>query len=62
MRENIIQKRKELGLTQKAAAKQIGIAQPSYCDIEHGKKNPSVNTAKAIGQVLGINWAELFEE
>lgn len=61
MRKNIIQKRKELGLSQKDAAIRVGISQPAYCDIEHGKINPSVKTAKSIGEVLGIEWSELFK-
>lgn len=62
MREYITQKRKELGLSQKDAAAKVGISQPSYCDIEHGKINPSVKTAKAIANVLGFEWTKLFEE
>lgn len=61
MREFIIQKRKELGLSQKDTAAKVGISQPSYCDIEHGKINPSIKTAKSIGAVLGFDWAILFE-
>ena len=61
MREHIIQKRKEIGMSQKDAAAKVGISQPSYCDIEHGKINPSIKTAKAIGELLGVDWTKLFE-
>ena len=61
MREYIIQKRKVIGMSQKDAAAKVGISQPSYCDIEHGKINPSIKTAKAIGELLGVDWTKLFE-
>lgn len=61
MREIIIRKRKELGLSQKDTAAKVGISQPAYCDIEHGKNNPTIKTAKSIAEVLGIEWTALFE-
>ena len=61
VREWIIKKRTELKLTQKTTAEKVGISQPSYCDIKHGKINPSVKTAKAIAHVLGFEWTKFFE-
>ncbi len=57
----VIQKRKKKGFSQKETAEKVGISQPSYCDIEHGKINPSVKTAKAIAEVLGFDWTKFFE-
>lgn len=61
MRDIIIRKRKELGLSQKDTAAKVGISQPAYCDIEHGKNNPTIKTAKSIAEVLGVEWTVLFE-
>lgn len=54
--------RKERGLSQKQAAEKVGISQPSFCDIENGKKNPAVDTAKAIAAVLGFDWTRFYDE
>ena len=43
-------------------AKAAGISQPVYSQIENGKKNPSVATAKRIASVLGFEWTKFFED
>lgn len=62
MRDWLIDLRKNLGVTQKDVAQRAGLAQPSYCDIEKGRNNPSVTTAKKLAAVLGIEWTRFFEE
>lgn len=62
MRDWLVTKRNEKGLSQKAVADSIHIAQPSYCTIESGKTRPSVETAKAIAALLGFNWTRFFDE
>ena len=59
---NIRYVRKELGLKQGEVAKEVGVAQATYCNIENGKSAPSVDSAKRIGRVLGIDWWLLFED
>lgn len=59
---NIRYVRERLGLKQGEAAKAVGIAQATYCNIENGKSAPSVDSAKKIGKVLGIDWWLLFED
>ena len=54
--------RKEKGLTQKDVADAAGISQVAYCNIENGKRRPSVAVAKRIAAVLGVDWTEFFEE
>lgn len=54
--------REKLGLKQGEVAKAVGIAQATYCNIENGKGAPSVDSAKKIGRVLGINWWLVFED
>jgi len=53
--------REKLGLKQGEVAKAVGIAQATYCNIENGKSAPSVDSAKKIGKVLGIDQL-LFED
>lgn len=43
-------------------AKAAGITQAFYCEIEKGKKKPSVDVAKRIAKVLGFEWTRFFEE
>lgn len=52
--------RKEKKLTQKEVAQASGLSRVSYCNIENGKRNPSVATAKRIASVLGIDWTMFF--
>lgn len=60
-RDWLIAIRKSLGLSQKYVSEQIGLAQPSYCTIEKGKTNPTVETAKAIAKVLGFEWTRFYD-
>lgn len=53
-------KRKEKELTQQEMAKKIGISRQYYNDIENGKRQPSVGTAKKIGKLLGVDWTIFF--
>ena len=54
--------RKERGLSQKAISDEIGVAQATYCNIENGKRRPSVAVAKKIGAALGFDWTRFFED
>jgi len=59
---NIRYVRERLGLKQGEVAKAVGVAQATYCNIENGKSAPSVDSAKKIGRVLGVDWWLLFED
>lgn len=61
MRNWLIAIRRERGLLQKTVAEQVHLSQPSYCNIENGKRNPEVNTAKAIAAVLGFDWTRFYQ-
>lgn len=52
VKQNIIDKRKERGLTQEAVAEGVGIARSSYAAIERGLRCPSLETALRICAVL----------
>ena len=62
MREWLRTIRVDLGLTELETAKQAGIAQPFYHNIEMGIKNPSVDTAKRIASALGFPWVMFFSD
>ena len=53
--------RKEKMLSQKLVADNVGITQPTYANIENGKRRPSVEVAKRIANVLDFNWTEFYE-
>lgn len=52
----------EKGLSQKQLADMVGISQPSYSNIENGKRNPTVKTLKKIVKALNCNIEDLLEE
>ena len=53
-REIITRKRKELGMSQNALAKKVGITQPFMNEIESGRKSPSIEVLIKICEVLEI--------
>lgn len=53
--------RKEKEMSQLALAKEVGTTQPTICQIESGKRRPSVPLAKRLGAVLGFDWTLLFK-
>ena len=59
--EYIKNERKKLGLTQAAVARGSGISRQMYGFIEKGVRRPSVDVAKKIAEVLGIEWTRFYE-
>lgn len=53
--------RKDKKISQKSVAEAVGIRQPTYCNIEKGKRRPGVDVAKRIARVLGFNWTQFYE-
>ena len=53
--------REEAGLTQQQLAGLIGKDRSLIAKIENENTFPSVETAKAIGRVLNVNWSIFFE-
>ena len=49
-------------MSQAELAERVQITQPSYSNIEMGKRNPSVDAAKKIANVLGFPWARFYED
>lgn len=54
--------REAKGLTQQQLANEIHCARTVIANIETGNSSPSIATAKALGEVFGVNWWEFFEE
>lgn len=62
MRMWLIGIRKARGMSQKAVADAVGIAQPSYWQYESGDSTPRPATAKKIAKLLGFDWTLFYEE
>lgn len=52
--------RKDKGYTQQTLADKVGVTRQQISAIETGQSLPSVPTAKAIAEVLGIDLEKLF--
>ena len=60
VRQHIINRRKELMITQSEVAKVAGIARSSYAAIERGLRSPSLRTAQLISVMLHMDINEAF--
>lgn len=49
-------------MTQSQVAENAGISRAYYSEIENNIKNPSVETAKRIADILNFNWTFFFTE
>ncbi|WP_047758090.1 helix-turn-helix transcriptional regulator [Geobacillus sp. ZGt-1] len=49
-------------MTQKELAELAGISRSTYAMIENGQRNPSVEVAKRIANVLSFDWTYFFED
>lgn len=54
--------RKTKNLTQSELANMCSVKRTTITEIENGNSNPSVETAKAIANVLGFDWTKFYEE
>ena len=58
----IRQHRTARGMTQKQLAGICGVTRTPITNLETGEFSPSVDVAKKIGQALGFDWTELFND
>lgn len=58
---NLSQHRRSAKLTQTALAERVGITRQMISAIENGAK-PSVDTAKKIAAVIGVDWHLFFQD
>lgn len=56
----VVSKRKELNLTQEEIAKKLNISRQYYNAIENLKRTPSVDLAKELAKILGLEWTIFF--
>lgn len=52
--------RKRNGLTMKVLSDMVQISEGAYCNIERGKRTPSVPVAKRIAKALNIDWTLFY--
>lgn len=59
----LTEKRTKLGYTHQEVVdlSEAGITRQYYGMIEKGERRPSVDVAKKLGNLLGINWTIFFE-
>ena len=50
-----------LKLTQSDLAKRSGVSPAMVCNLETGKRNMSVETARKLAKVLAVHWTIFFE-
>lgn len=62
MRDWLVAIRREKGYSQKEVADSVQIAQPSYCNIEAGKRRPSPEVAMGIAKKMGFDWKQFYEQ
>lgn len=49
-------------MTQTAAAQQVGVSQPTFCDWLNGKKKPKVTNLKKLARLIGKRPQDLYVE
>ena len=52
--------RQDNGLTQTSLAKAAGVVRQTISNIECGINAPSVDLAKKLAEILGLNWTDFF--
>ncbi|KEH93254.1 hypothetical protein Z963_02645 [Clostridium botulinum C/D str. It1] len=60
MRNAIKYARKSNNMTQTKLAENIGMSKSFICDIEAGRKNPSINTLGLIAKALNMSLDKIF--
>ena len=54
--------RKEKKLTQAELAQELNVSQRMVAACEAGERRPSVDLARRISSLLGMEWTEFFQE
>lgn len=55
-------KREEAGLTQEELGRKLGISRQAVSLLENGTNQPRVTIAKKLGEILGFDWTELYND
>ena len=59
---NLKEKRIKKGMTQQEVADAVGITDMAVSYYESGQRIPKPAMAKKLGELLGFDWTELYEE
>lgn len=59
---NLLEKRKEKGMSQEQLAAIVGVSRPFISQLENGEHLPSIKTAKALAKALDSTVDELFAD
>jgi transcriptional regulator with XRE-family HTH domain len=59
---NVMNLRRERGITQAQLAQAIGVAQPRVAEIEAGDANPRLATLSKLAHALGVTLSELLTD
>lgn len=59
---NLQQKREEAGMTQEELGRKLGISRQAVSLLENGTNKPTVTNAKKLGEILGFDWTELYND
>jgi transcriptional regulator with XRE-family HTH domain len=54
--------REEKRMSQRDLCRLVGVSQPFLCDLEHGRRNATLNTWKKIADALDVPITELIEK
>lgn len=60
--QRIKELRMEKGLTQADVARELGIKQPVYADMETGPSEPRLSTLERLAEVFGVDPSDLITE
>lgn len=55
-------KREAAGMTQEELGRKLGISRQAVSMLEIGTNKPTVENAKKIGEILGFDWTELYND
>lgn len=58
--QNVRRQRETLGLTQTQVAERLGIRQPSYAEIEAGRRMPGLDVVERVAAALEVTPTELI--
>lgn len=61
MRSTLKNERLIKNLTQEELSQKVGITRAAYTNIELGYKNPSVEVAKKIAEILDFDWTRFYD-
>lgn len=60
--ENLKARRKALKMTQRSLADKLGMAPPSYCEIENGHFSPGLELIERLAKALDTDPSSFFTE